>query len=201
MQLHSVAVRKSADAVRLVAEVESERRDGRFELYFEFPIEYEAFVPESADPFAVAMLVPAMFQDEPLKITPPLSPRLMFNLPQLRDIFHAWHPGKLRAIAMTSAKRSVAAPELPTVAEAAGLPGYEASLWYGIMLPAGTPREIVQLLNAEIVKALANPEIKDLLGKQAMSPVGSTQAEFAAFLKKDIATWKDVAALAKVSVE
>src|SRR5690606_8284814 len=58
--------------------------------------------------------------------------------------------GKLRALAMTGAKRSPAAPELPTVAEAAGLAGYEASLWYGMMAPAGTPPQIVQILHAEI---------------------------------------------------
>ena len=82
-----------------------------------------------------------------------------------------------------------------------GYPDVEAVAWHGIFVPARTPQEIVDKLNVEIVKALANPEIKDLLSKQAMSPVGSTQAEFAAFLKKDLATWKDVAALAKVSVE
>jgi hypothetical protein len=95
VRLHSVAVRTTADTVRLVGEAESERRQGRFELYFEFPIEYKDFVTVSADPFAVAMLVPAMFQSEPLQITPPLSPRLLFHLPHLRDIFHAWHSDKL----------------------------------------------------------------------------------------------------------
>lgn len=113
MQLHNVAVRKSADSVRLVAEAESDRRQGRFELYFEFPIEYEAFVPVSADPFAVAMLVPAMFQDEPLRITPPISPRLLFHLPRLRDIFHAWHPDTLHYIE-AEAKPGTIAPSVPS---------------------------------------------------------------------------------------
>jgi len=108
--------------------------------------------------------------------------------------------GTLRAIAVSSPQRSPVAPTVPTMAES-GYPDVEAVAWHGIFVPARTPQEIVDKLNLEIVKALANPEIKDLLSKQAMSPVGSTQAEFAAFLKKDIATWKDVAALAKVSVE
>jgi tripartite-type tricarboxylate transporter receptor subunit TctC len=108
--------------------------------------------------------------------------------------------GTLRAIAVSSPQRSPVAPTVPTMAES-GYPDVEAVAWHGIFVPARTPQEIVDKLNAEVVKALANPEIKALLSKQAMSPVGSTQAEFSAFLKKDLATWKDVAALAKVSVE
>jgi hypothetical protein len=112
VRLHHVSVRIGPDTIRLVAEVESERRQGRFELYFEFPIEYEQFVPVSADPLAVAMLVPAMFQNEPLEITPPLSPRLLFNLPHLRDIFHAWHPEKLKYISI-DAKPGEVEPKRP----------------------------------------------------------------------------------------
>jgi tripartite-type tricarboxylate transporter receptor subunit TctC len=108
--------------------------------------------------------------------------------------------GTLRAIAVSSPHRSPVAPTVPTMAES-GYPGVEAVAWHGIFVPARTPPEIVDKLNAEIVKALKNPEIVELLSKQAMSPVGSTPAEFAAFLKKDLATWKEVAAMAKVSVE
>ena len=108
--------------------------------------------------------------------------------------------GSLRAIAVSSPQRSPVTPTVPTMAES-GYPDVEAVAWHGIFVPARTPPEIIDKLNREIVKALANPEIKDLLSKQAMSPVGNTPQEFAAFLKKDIETWKDVAALAKVSVE
>ena len=73
-------------------------------------------------------------------------------------------------------------PTVPTMAES-GYPDVEAVAWHGIFVPARTPQDVVDKLNAEIVKALTNPEIKDLLSKQAMSPVGSTQADFAAFLK------------------
>jgi tripartite-type tricarboxylate transporter receptor subunit TctC len=110
------------------------------------------------------------------------------------------HAGTLRALAVTSPQRSPAAPDVPTMAEA-GYPGVEAVAWHGIFVPAHTPQDVVDKLNTEIVKALKNPEITDLLSKQAMSPVGSTQTEFAAFLKKDLATWKQVADTAKVSVE
>jgi tripartite-type tricarboxylate transporter receptor subunit TctC len=108
--------------------------------------------------------------------------------------------GSLRALAVSSPQRSPVQPTVPTMAEG-GYPGVEAVAWHGIFAPARTPQEIVDKLNGEIVKALKNPEIIDLLNKQAMSPVGSTQAEFVAFLKKDLATWKEVATMAKVSVE
>jgi tripartite-type tricarboxylate transporter receptor subunit TctC len=108
--------------------------------------------------------------------------------------------GSLRAVAVSSPQRSPVTPTVPTTAES-GYPGVEAVAWHGIFAPARTPQDIVDKLNVEIVKTLKNPEIKELLSRQAMSPVGSTQAEFVAFLKKDLAIWKDVAAMAKVSVE
>jgi hypothetical protein len=92
MRLNTVSLRTTADRVRLSAEVESGRRSEPFELYFEYPIEFEAFVTASPDPFAAAMLVPAMLAGEALEIGPPISPRLHFHLPRIRDIFHAWHP-------------------------------------------------------------------------------------------------------------
>jgi tripartite-type tricarboxylate transporter receptor subunit TctC len=108
--------------------------------------------------------------------------------------------GTLRALAVSSPQRSPVAPTVPTMAES-GYPGVEAVAWHGIFVPADTSPDIVDRLNSEIVKALRNPEITELLSKQAMSPVGSTQAEFVAFLRKDLATWKAVADMAKVSVE
>ena len=108
--------------------------------------------------------------------------------------------GKLRALAVTSLERSPVAPEVPTVAES-GYPGFEALAWHGILAPAKTPSEIVKKLNAEIVKALADPETNKLLTNQAMQTVGNTPEAFAAFIQKDIATWKAVATAAKVTVE
>jgi tripartite-type tricarboxylate transporter receptor subunit TctC len=108
--------------------------------------------------------------------------------------------GTLRALAVSSPQRSPVAPTVPTMAES-GYSGVEAVAWHGIFVPAHTPQDVIDKLNTEIVKALKNPEITGLLSKQAMSPVGSTQAEFVAFLKKDLATWKGVADMAKVSVE
>ena len=108
--------------------------------------------------------------------------------------------GKLRALAVTSLERSAVAPEVPTVAES-GYPGFEALAWHGILAPARTPPAVVKLLNEQIVKALQDPATRDLLVNQAMQTVGNTPEAFAAFIAKDIATWKAVAADAKVSVE
>ncbi len=108
--------------------------------------------------------------------------------------------GKLRALAVTSLERSPVAPEVPTVAES-GYPGFEALAWHGILAPARTPPAIVKKLNEEIVKALKDPATKELLVNQAMQTVGSSPEDFAAFIQKDIATWKAVAASANVTVE
>ena len=108
--------------------------------------------------------------------------------------------GKLRALAVTSAQRSPVAPEVPTVAES-GYPGFEALAWHGILAPAKTPPAIVDRLNAEFVKALADPATRELLVNQALAPVGSSPQAFADFIKADIATWKAVAADAKIQVE
>jgi len=108
--------------------------------------------------------------------------------------------GKLRALAVTSLDRSPVAPEIPTVAES-GYPGFEALAWHGILAPAKTPPAVIKKLNEEFVKALADPATRELLAKQAMQPVGNTPEAFAAFIGKDLATWKAVAAAANVKVE
>jgi tripartite-type tricarboxylate transporter receptor subunit TctC len=100
--------------------------------------------------------------------------------------------GKLRAIAMTGAARSPAAPQLPTVAEAGGLRGYEASLWYGIMAPAATPRDILQLLHSEITKAVQARDVRDPLAAFAIEVIASTPEEFAAHLKNETEKWTKV---------
>jgi tripartite-type tricarboxylate transporter receptor subunit TctC len=108
--------------------------------------------------------------------------------------------GTLKALAVTSPQRSPVFPNVPTMAES-GYPGVEAVAWHGIFAPAHTPQPIVDRLNAEFVRALRIDTVQEVLSHQAMQPVGNTPQEFAAFLTKDIAVWKEVAGLAKVSVE
>ena len=102
--------------------------------------------------------------------------------------------GKLKALAVTSSKRSDAAPELPTVAEAGGatLKGYEASSWFGLMAPAGTPPDIVNRLQQETAKALGSPALKERLQAQGAIPGGMSSADFAAFIAAETKKWAAV---------
>ncbi len=98
--------------------------------------------------------------------------------------------GKLRAIAVTSAKRSPAAPELPAVAET--LPGYEVDAYYGILAPRDTPAAIASKLNSEIIKAIALPEVRQLLLSFGLEPVGGTSEQFRDHLNAELAKWARV---------
>jgi tripartite-type tricarboxylate transporter receptor subunit TctC len=99
--------------------------------------------------------------------------------------------GQVRAIATTGTKRSELTPDLPTVAEA-GVPGYEATIWLGIMAPTGTPKPIVDKLNAEIGKIVNRPDVKAAWAKQGAVPMTMSVAEFDAYLRKDIDKWAGV---------
>jgi tripartite-type tricarboxylate transporter receptor subunit TctC len=99
--------------------------------------------------------------------------------------------GKLRALAVASAKRSSAMAELPTVAEA-GVPGFEVTPWFGVVAPAGTPKEIVNKLNTEIVKILQMSDVRQRLSGLGAEPAGSTPDEFAAHIKAEIAKLGEV---------
>jgi tripartite-type tricarboxylate transporter receptor subunit TctC len=99
--------------------------------------------------------------------------------------------GKLRAIAMTGGKRSPAIPDIPTVAEA-GVPGYETGSWYGIVVPAGTPKPAIDRLSKEVIAIVHAPDISKRLTDEAIIPVGSTPEEFAAHIRKELARWAKV---------
>ena len=117
---------------------------------------------------------------------------LMFdNLPSALPHIKA---GKLKALAVTSATRSTALPDLPTVAEAGGpaLKGYEASSWFGLLAPAGTPMEVVNRLQQETAKALATPALKERLLAQGAIPGGISPAEFARFIDAETKKWAQV---------
>ena len=105
-------------------------------------------------------------------------------MPQIRG-------GKLKAIAVTTSKRSPALPNTPTIAEA-GLPGYEASSWFGVLAPAGTPKDIVEKLSQAIAKSLQTAEIRDRLASQGADAVGNTPEQFAAHIKSEIDKWAKV---------
>jgi len=108
--------------------------------------------------------------------------------------------GRLRALAVTTAKRSMVLPDLPTVSES-GVPGYENSTWFGLLAPAGTPAAVLNKLNAELVKASQSPDIVDRLAPDGGEPVGSTPEQFGRHLALEIARWRKVVKDAGMKVE
>jgi tripartite-type tricarboxylate transporter receptor subunit TctC len=106
---------------------------------------------------------------------------------------------RVRPIAMTTAKRSAAMPDLPTIAES-GVTGYEAATWYGLLAPARTPRPVIDRLHGEVVKILAGPT-RQRLESQGFEPDGGTPAAFAAYIKAEIAKWANVIKTAGIPAE
>ncbi len=108
--------------------------------------------------------------------------------------------GKIRALAVSPAKRSSAVPELPTVAEA-GVPGYDSGAWFGLVAPANTPRDIVNKLAVETARILKLPDVNQRLSELGAEPVGGTPAQFAAHIKSEIAKWARVIKDANVELQ
>jgi tripartite-type tricarboxylate transporter receptor subunit TctC len=105
--------------------------------------------------------------------------------------------GRLKALAMTSRARSRSYPDIPTVAET--LPGYESTLWYALLAPAGTPPAIVKRVHDETVKALKSPDMTEQLQQQGADPVGDTPAQLQQFIQSEIARWTKVIRAAKIT--
>jgi len=99
--------------------------------------------------------------------------------------------GRTRALAVTTTKRSPQLPDVPTMIEA-GVPGYEVNVWYGMLAPVATPKPIIDKLNAELVKVLNSPDVKERMAKEGAEPMPTTPAEFAAFQKAEITKWAKV---------
>jgi len=108
--------------------------------------------------------------------------------------------GKIRALAVSTGKRSSAMPDLPTIAEA-GVPGYEAGAWFGLLAPAGTPKAIVAQLSAESARILKLPDMSKRISELGAEPVGSTPEQFAELIKSEIAKWAKVIKDAKVELQ
>ena len=108
--------------------------------------------------------------------------------------------GKIRALAVSTGKRSSAMPDLPTIAEA-GVPGYEAGAWFGLLAPAGTPKPIVAQLSAESARILTLPDISKRSSELGAEPVGSTPEQFAELIKTEIAKWAKVIKDANVELQ
>jgi tripartite-type tricarboxylate transporter receptor subunit TctC len=108
--------------------------------------------------------------------------------------------GRLKAIAVSTKNRTALAPEVPSVDES-GVPGYDVSVWFGVLTVAGTPREIVQRLNTEMVKILTSPEIKDRFGKTGVEVVAGSPEQFSGYLKSEVSRWAKVVSDAGIKAD
>ena len=120
-----------------------------------------------------------------------LAHRITMSFANIVNVVPLAREGKLRALAITSLKRSPLAPDLPTMDES-GYPGFDAVPWFGLLAPAGTPQDIIDKLHDETIKALATPEVRKRFDELGLEPVGNTPAEFAAVIKKETPEWAKV---------
>jgi tripartite-type tricarboxylate transporter receptor subunit TctC len=110
------------------------------------------------------------------------------NLP---NVIQHVRGGRMKALAVSSLKRSPAAPDVPTVAES-GVPGFDVPVWFGVLAPAGTPREVIQRLNADITKIINSPDVTDKFQKQGVEPKPGTPEQFGDLVKSEVARWAKV---------
>ena len=120
-----------------------------------------------------------------------LGGRVTMMLSPIATVLPLVREGKLRALAVTSLRRSPVVPELPTIAES-GYPGFEVTTWFGLLAPARTPATIVRKLHLETVKALAPPDVRARLADLGMEGIGNSPDEFAAIIKSEIPKWAKV---------
>ena len=141
----------------------------------------------------------------PYKGTPPAVTDLLSGQVQLMfantlSVLPHVRSGRLRALAISSIKRSAAAPELPTVAES-GMPGFDVSTWFGMLAPRGTPKEIIDRLDGEVRKIVQMADVRARLISQGADPIGSTPEEFRAYLKSELVKWEKAVKAVGVRIE
>ena len=136
-------------------------------------------------------IVPVAYRGTTALLPDLLAGRITLSFANISNVIPLAREGKLRALAITSIKRSALAPDLPTMAES-GFPGFEAVPWFGLLAPAGTPGDVLDKLHDETVKALAMPEVRKKFDDLGLEPVGNTPAEFAAIIRKETPEWAKV---------
>ncbi|MBI4207776.1 MAG: tripartite tricarboxylate transporter substrate binding protein [Betaproteobacteria bacterium] len=133
-------------------------------------------------------------------LTAMLGGEIQMQLIGISSVVPHMKSGRMRALAVSGAKRSAAAPEVPTVAES-GVPGYAFDVWYGMLFPAGTPRAIVGKVNAEINRALKSPALARRFASVGVEPAGTSAEDFATMIRSEIAKWRKVVQSANIRVE
>jgi tripartite-type tricarboxylate transporter receptor subunit TctC len=132
------------------------------------------------------------YKGTPQAVTAVISGEASIGFPATSAVIPHAKAGKLRALAVTGPRRSSMAPDVPTVAES-GVPGYEVTAWYGLMVPVGTPKEIIARLHGAAASAITHPEVKMRFAPTDLEPAGSTPEQFGTFVRAEIAKWGKVA--------
>ena len=132
-------------------------------------------------------------------VTDLLSGQVQVTFAPLVEVIQQVRAGKLKALGITTAKRSPLLPEVPTILES--LPGYEVALWNGLLAPANTPPDIIDRVNRAAIEALRSPEVKAKLAEQGSEPVGNTPAEFRAFIESELVKWRRLVEISGATVQ
>ena len=149
---------------------------------------------------AGVQIEPVPFRGGPAVMPDLIAGRITMCFCNITAVLPLTREGKLRALAVTSLKRSQFAPDLPTMAES-GFPGFDVNAWFGLLAPAGTPAEIIETLHRESARALAQPAVRDTLNKLGMEVIGNSPAEFAAVIKSEIPHRKKVIESAGITIQ
>jgi tripartite-type tricarboxylate transporter receptor subunit TctC len=152
------------------------------------------------DNMAGTRMTEVTYKGTPQAITAVVSGEVSVSYPATSAAIPHARNGKLRALAVTTPRRSHMAPEIPTIAES-GLPGYDVTTWYGLMFPTGTSREIVARMNAAAAGALAHSSVKERFSTTDLEPRASTPEEFGAYVRKEIAKWAKVIKASGIAIE
>ncbi|HEX9585447.1 MAG TPA: tripartite tricarboxylate transporter substrate-binding protein, partial [Gammaproteobacteria bacterium] len=145
-------------------------------------------------------IVHVAYRGSPQALLETVAGQVSMAISPILTVFPHVSAGRLRALAVTTPRSSPTAPDVPPLAVAAGLPGYEATLWYGLFAPAGTPREIVNRLSGEVVAILQLNDVGETLRRQGAQPEGMTPDQFAAYQQSEIAKWAKVVKESGVTV-
>jgi tripartite-type tricarboxylate transporter receptor subunit TctC len=140
------------------------------------------------------------YKSTPLSVNAVLSGETIASFASVAVVSEIARSGKLRALGVTTARRNPTLPDLPTIAES-GVPGFEIAAWFGFSATGGTPEPIVNLLNTEMRRVLAEPAVRQKIAGQGMEVLDSTPAEFAAYIRSEIARWGKVVRASGASVE
>ena len=157
-------------------------------------------IGEMINQTAKIRVTPVAFKGTVFSMSSTIAGEIEMSWGQVPSAFAQIRAGRLRAIAVSGENRTPSLPDVPTLAES-GLPGFSVQSWYGIVGPATLPRELVNRLNGETIRALAHPAVRERLTEQGVETLGSTPEEFAAFIRSEIAKWERAVKLSGARVE